>query len=71
MDNAQYVLCTLQANTQPQQQLKLKFTEGEHVSFFIEGDGEAHLTGNLFDISFQNIKIIQKQVKYFLTFKDR
>jgi len=49
----------------------LLFKKGENVSEKAEGDGEAHLTGNLFDISFQNIKIIQKQVKYFLTFKDR
>ena len=52
MDQAQYVLCTLQSGKIPQQQLKLKFTEGEHVSFFIEGDGEAHLTGNLNNIHY-------------------
>lgn len=47
VDNAKFVLCTLQAGKIPQQQLLLKFTEGEHVSFFLEGDGEVHLTGYL------------------------
>ena len=46
VDNAKFVLCTLQAGKIPQQPLQLKFTEGEHVSFFMEGeDGEIHLTG--------------------------
>lgn len=47
VDNAKFVLCTLQGGKIPQQQLLLKFTEGEHVSFFLEGDGEVHLTGYL------------------------
>jgi len=43
----QHVLCSLQAGKVPQQTLNLKFTEGEHVSFFIEGQGQVHLTGYL------------------------
>ena len=45
INQAQFVLCTLQPGKIPQQQLSLNFTEGEEVSFSIEGDGEVHLTG--------------------------
>ncbi|XP_057307786.1 46 kDa FK506-binding nuclear protein-like [Hydractinia symbiolongicarpus] len=47
VNKAQFVLCTLQADKIPQQTLNLNFTEGEEVSFSIEGDGEVHLTGYL------------------------
>lgn len=45
INQAQFILCTLQAGKIPQQPLSLEFTEGEEVSFSIEGDGEVHLTG--------------------------
>lgn len=47
VNNSQHVLCSLQAGKIPQQVLNLSFTEGEHVSFFIEGEGQVHLTGYL------------------------
>lgn len=51
VNKAQFVLCTLQADKIPQQTLNLNFTEGEEVSFSIEGDGEVHLTGKITFIS--------------------
>jgi len=45
INRSQFVLCSLRADTYPQQILNLNFTHGEHVSFFIEGAGVAYLTG--------------------------
>ena len=45
VNQIQYVLCSLQSGKFPQQTLNLKFTFGEHVSFFIEGVGKVYLTG--------------------------
>jgi len=47
VNNTQHVLCSLQSGKIPQQVLNLSFTEGEHVSFYIEGEGQVHLTGFL------------------------
>lgn len=47
VNKAQHVLCSLQSGKIPQQILNLNFTEGELVSFFIEGQGVVHLTGFL------------------------
>jgi len=47
INQAQYILCSLQAGKIPQQALNLIFTEGEEVSFSMEGSGEVHLTGYL------------------------
>ncbi|XP_014677742.1 PREDICTED: 46 kDa FK506-binding nuclear protein-like isoform X2 [Priapulus caudatus] len=44
-DKAEFLLCTLSHNKIPQQPLNLSFTEGEEVTFFLEGKGTIHLTG--------------------------
>ena len=40
-----FILCTLKAGHNYQQLLNLNFTEGEEVTFSIEGNREVHLTG--------------------------
>jgi len=45
VDKAQFALCTLQPGKIPQQPLDYCFTEGEEITFFMEGSGDVHLTG--------------------------
>ena len=45
VDKAQFALCTLQPGKIPQQPLDYCFTEGEEITFFMEGPGDVHLTG--------------------------
>jgi len=49
VDKAQFALCTLQPGKIPQQPLDYCFTEGEEITFFMEGPGDVHLTGYLMD----------------------
>ncbi|KAJ8039812.1 46 kDa FK506-binding nuclear protein [Holothuria leucospilota] len=46
-DKKDFLLCSLLYGTLIQQQLDLDFTEGEQVTFFLEGSGVVHLTGSL------------------------
>ncbi|KAK2548703.1 46 kDa FK506-binding nuclear protein [Acropora cervicornis] len=49
VDKAQFALCTLQPGKIPQQPLDYCFTEGEEITFFMEGSGDVHLTGYLME----------------------
>ncbi|XP_068740450.1 46 kDa FK506-binding nuclear protein-like [Montipora capricornis] len=49
VDKAQFALCTLQPGKIPQQSLDYCFTEGEEITFFMEGPGDVHLTGYLME----------------------
>lgn len=44
-EKAEYLLCTLNTEKNLQIPLDLVFTEGEEVTFFINGEGTVHLTG--------------------------
>ncbi|XP_021345924.1 46 kDa FK506-binding nuclear protein-like isoform X1 [Mizuhopecten yessoensis] len=46
-DKAEFMLCTLEQGRVYQQTLDLNFTEGEEVTFFLNGTGIVHLTGYL------------------------
>ncbi|KAK2162090.1 hypothetical protein LSH36_104g03074 [Paralvinella palmiformis] len=46
-DKAEFLLCTLRHGHLLQQPLDLNFTEGEEVTFFLNGKGVVHLTGYL------------------------
>ncbi|XP_048731917.2 46 kDa FK506-binding nuclear protein-like isoform X1 [Ostrea edulis] len=47
VDKAEFLLCSLGYNGVLQQPLDLMFTEGEEVTFFLNGSGVVHLTGYL------------------------
>lgn len=47
-DSAKFLLCSLN-NQKSMTTLDLMFTEGEQVTFSLEGDGPVHLTGYLMD----------------------
>ena len=47
VEKANFALCTLQAGKIPQQPLDYTFTEGEEITFYSEGPGEVHLTGEI------------------------
>ena len=47
VEKANFALCTLQAGKIPQQPLDYAFTEGEEITFYSEGPGEVHLTGEI------------------------
>ena len=42
-DKAEFMLCTLQQKKLYQQALDLNFTEGEEITFFLNGDGKLKL----------------------------
>ncbi|XP_013410702.1 46 kDa FK506-binding nuclear protein isoform X2 [Lingula anatina] len=46
-EKAEFLLCTLDHKHTYQQSLDLNFTEGEEVTFFLNGNGVVHLTGYL------------------------
>ncbi|XP_071109786.1 46 kDa FK506-binding nuclear protein-like [Haliotis cracherodii] len=48
-EKAEFVMCTLEFGRLYQQPLDLNFTEGEEVTFFLNGTGIVHLTGYLLD----------------------
>ncbi|KAK3608155.1 hypothetical protein CHS0354_034114 [Potamilus streckersoni] len=48
-DKAEFLLCTLNHKHLLQQPLNLSFTEGEEVTFFLNGQGVVHLTGYLLE----------------------
>ncbi|KAL3865719.1 hypothetical protein ACJMK2_043079, partial [Sinanodonta woodiana] len=48
-DKAEFLLCTLNHKHLLQQTLDLNFTEGEEVTFFLNGQGVVHLTGYLLE----------------------
>ncbi|XP_069137290.1 46 kDa FK506-binding nuclear protein-like isoform X2 [Argopecten irradians] len=48
-DKAEFMLCTLEQGRVYQQTLDLNFTEGEEVTFFLNGTGIVHLTGYLIE----------------------
>ncbi|XP_022334989.2 uncharacterized protein LOC111131654 isoform X2 [Crassostrea virginica] len=47
VDKAEFLLCSLGYGSVLQQPLDLMFTEGEEVTFFLNGNGVVHLTGYL------------------------
>lgn len=48
-DKAEFLLCTLEYGKLYQQPLDCNFTEGEEVTFFVNGQGVIHLTGYLIE----------------------
>ncbi|ELT92262.1 hypothetical protein CAPTEDRAFT_220209 [Capitella teleta] len=48
-DKAEFLICTLQKGSLFQQPLDLNFTEGEELTFFLNGKGVVHLTGYLIE----------------------
>jgi FK506-binding nuclear protein len=46
-EKAEFLLCTLEHGKLHQQPMDLNFTEGEEVTFFLNGKGVVHLTGYL------------------------
>ncbi|XP_075681338.1 46 kDa FK506-binding nuclear protein-like [Dermatophagoides pteronyssinus] len=48
-NKTKYLLCTLDSQKIIQTELDLIFTEGEEVTFFLNGEGTVHLTGYIMD----------------------
>lgn len=48
-DKAEFLLCTLEYGVLYQQPLDCNFTEGEELTFFLNGQGVIHLTGYLIE----------------------
>jgi FK506-binding nuclear protein len=46
-EKAEFLICSLNANKNQQQSLSLEFTQGEDITFFLNGKGVVHLTGFL------------------------
>ncbi|OTF84201.1 FK506-binding protein-like protein [Euroglyphus maynei] len=48
-NDTKYLLCTLDSQKIIQTELDLIFTEGEQVTFYLNGEGTVHLTGYIMD----------------------